>query len=290
MARKIRALGLFGVFLFITLNLYSQPLWLMKNSSCNVVELRPIVIPSLSRWGRWPREQQQIIFLAGPHKTGSTSIQVNLVSWSQEGLLGPWRWGINDTTCVFENISELRQGRKPKNRKIELLFAKGFSPLMNLLANTRKNYPEKEEDQSALIDCYRNQLSYLWQDGYNIVLGSEAADFGIRSKVDADKFIHGILNIMPMTTNDDANIRERITFVITYRYPRVDHFVSYWHMAGRPPPLREWTLQQPYELHPLNPLGLANLYLDFGFRVIILDTSGLQKDNVDLSNAVACDM
>jgi hypothetical protein len=228
--------------------------------------------------------------MAGPHKTGSTSIQVNLATWSMKGLLGHWRWGINNTDCVFENISQLRQGRNPAKRKIELKFAKGYSPLMNLLAKTGQSYPNDEKDQATLVECYRSQMNALWQDGYNVVLGSEAADFGLRKKVDAQKFVRGILEIMPTVRKKDFSIMERITFVITYRFPRVDHYISYWHMAGNPPALREWTIQTPYELHPLNPLGLAKFYSDFGFKVVILDSSGLQKEHVDLSNGVACDI
>ena len=289
----IAFLIVFSVYFHGTTKRFTEQLWFMTNSCNSTVHSSATFFASpkhVSRSEKVPREEQRIVFMAGPHKTGSTSIQVNLATWSVKGLLGQWRWGISSTECVFKNISQLRQGRNPEKRKIELKYGKGYSPLMNLLAKTGQSYPEEEEDQLALMSCYRNQLKALWKDGYNIVLGSEAADFGLRSKVDANTFIRGILDIMPTVSKKDGSIVERITFVITYRSPRVDHYISYWHMAGNPPTLREWTLQTPYELHPLNPLGLAKLYLDFGFKVVILDSSGLQKELIDLSNGVACNI
>jgi len=293
-------LVIFSIYFHGTTTRVTKQLWLLTNKSCithNYAEssLQRNTTSSSELFInheliKVPVEERRIVFMAGPHKTGSTSIQVNLATWSLNELLGNWRWGINNTDCVFENISKLRQGRDPAKRKIELRFAKGYSPLMNLLAETGNSYPRNEKDQSALIQCYKNQLNALWQDGYNLVLGSEAADFGLRKKVDAQKFVHGILSIMPIVRKKDFSITERITFVVTYRYPRVDHYISYWHMAGNPPALREWTLETPYELHPLNPLGLAKFYLDFGFHVVILDSSGLYQERVDLSNAVACDI
>jgi hypothetical protein len=103
-------------------------------------------------------DDQQIIFMAGPHKTASSSIQANLARWSKQGLLGSWRWGIQDTECFLSlNLT--------KNPNWE---TKGFSPLMCTLTGRGMYCPQNEEKQVALIQCYTEQLENLWRDGYNI--------------------------------------------------------------------------------------------------------------------------
>jgi hypothetical protein len=121
-------------------------------------------------------------------------------------------------------------------------------------------------------------------------LGSEAADFSLHSQVDPTKFVRGLVDVMPKAGMNETSIMDRMTFVITYRYPRIDHFVSLWHQVRGKLSLREWILAQTNDLHVLNSLGLAKVFVDLGFQVIILDSSGVKHEKVDISDAVACDM
>jgi len=124
-------------------------------------------------------------------------------------------------------------------------------------------------------------------------LGAEAGDFIVREEIQPDVFINGLLSVMPWADDADGPLhgsKDNVTIVLTYRAPRVDHYVSYWHMAGDPPALRQWTLEMQNQLNALDPLGVAQIYLNHGFKVVILDTSGINSQGVDLSNAVACDV
>jgi hypothetical protein len=161
---------------------------------------------------------------------------------------------------------------------------------MCTLAGRGNHYPQNEEKQVALIKCFTEQLENLWRDGYNIVLGSEEVDLSLHSQVDPTTFVRGLVDVMPKVDMNETSIMDRMTFVITYRYPRVHHFVSLWHQFRGNYSLREWILHNDIGLRLIHSLALAKVFVDLGFHVIILDSSGVQHEKVDISNAVACDM
>jgi len=56
--------------------------------------------------------QYRAVILAGPHKTGSSSIQSNLYSWSKAGSLGHnWTWVTPNMTCVHEHSAACQNPR-----------------------------------------------------------------------------------------------------------------------------------------------------------------------------------
>jgi hypothetical protein len=56
--------------------------------------------------------QYRAVILAGPHKTGSSSIQSNIYSWSKAGSLGhDWTWVTPNMTCVHEHSAACRNQR-----------------------------------------------------------------------------------------------------------------------------------------------------------------------------------
>jgi len=161
--------------------------------------------------------------------------------------------------------------------------------------------PIEEKDQD-ILQCHRKQLRQLWEDGSNIVMGSEGGDLVIQEGVQPNAFIDGLMSIMPWATELKDNAlhgrnNNDFTVVVTYRVPRVDQFVSYWKQmtsrGGREPlKLRQWTLETPnqHTQHIVDPLGMALAYAEYGLNVVLLDTSGIQRQGVDLSTVVACNV
>jgi len=201
-------------------------------------------------------QHQRVVVAVGPHKTGTSSVQFNLLKWSNANQLGDW---------VFA---------APRNNH------KAFGTLFMNLARTSGN----RHPNQTLTDLYSETFNKVWKDGKNIVIASEYCDFVLRDSVDGDKVIESLLSMMPWASNED------ITVVVTYRSPRIDHFISAWHWAGQGRPIRQWILDNYVFPHYLDPLGLARMYADHNLTVVILDTSGMQRDGVDISNVVACEV
>lgn len=247
-------------------------------------------------------DEQRVILLAGPHKTASSSVQHNVMEWSRHGILRTWKWPSPDTSS---DIFVIMKGGK--NKKV-------FAPMMNVLSNRlviSRTVPGTRLGREKLLATYRDEFRRAWRQGHNIVIGAEGADCMFNDKnVDPDRFVDGLLSLMPWSSGDRRlvspyqNIKEtsisnieplhggdqNLTVVITYRSPRVDHFLSAWHMFGNPPHLRNWTLEMDYDMHLLDPLGMAEVYLSHGINVIIIDLSGITRQGLEISSVIACDV
>jgi len=240
---------------------------------------------------------QRIIFLAGPHKTGSTSIQHNVMEWSNRKILGNWVWSAPpDDAGPFASLD----GGKGK---------KVFGPLLNIIGgrvNNSRNVPDNDEDRTEMVRIYRETLREDWVAGRNVVFGSEGGDFILSKNIDRNDFVGRLKAILPWSPDggvgsghnlapvpsDYAPLHgddSRLTVVITYRSPRIDHFISCWHMYANPPDLRSWILDHwTTDMHLLDPLGMAKAYADAGFDVVLIDSGGARSAGVDLTLAVTC--
>jgi len=246
--------------------------------------------------------EQRVVLLAGPHKTASSSIQQNVMEWSRLGVLRTWKWPAPDTSSgVFVFI----EGGKDK---------KVFAPMMNILSNRlviSRTVPRTRLGREKMLANYREEFRRAWRKGHNIVIGAEGSDCMFNERnVSPDRFVEGFLSLMPWSAGDRRVISlyknmnetvisdieplhggdQNLTVVITYRAPRVEHFLSAWHMFGNPPNLRNWTLEMDYDMHLLDPLGMAEIYLSHGISVVIIDLSGITHQGLDISSVIACDV
>lgn len=237
--------------------------------------------------------KQRIVILPGPHKTGTTSIQRNLVDWlnynlTTSNLPQKWAWPLpihefHKRGCVIpESAAYLEQ--------------QGFMYWIRALRND-KNLGTRYEHEKCLykqysyetfLDLYRNDFYQRWKKGHSLVLATEAIDY-VQRPIHIDE----IVQQLPWHTNPTtaAGSDSDITVVISYRAPRSDHLISIWH---------QWYMRMTFtsflskagsrNLKPLESLSMAELFLEKGLQVILMDMSGIKARGYDVSNVVACDI
>jgi len=265
--------------------------------------------------------RQRIILLAGPHKTGTTSIQSNLYSWTRNAQntiassviqndiqrethtpiipLPSWYWPVPPLVSQMESMDTQNFAWTP---------AKGFYALLEAMRNhtlyrveDRLLFNNYTFDQ--VIDMYKVELQHAWDEGYNIVLATEAIDYCIKDK-DGQRLLEEFLDVLPDSGISSMNsststlvkdkglaTRDHITVVVTYRSPRVKHLVSIWHQTKKKVEhFRAWMTTTRNELGALDSLALAEMLLNHGLHVILIDSSGIIQGGYDISYIVACDV
>jgi len=101
-------------------------------------------------------------------------------------------------------------------------------------------------------------------------------------------YIQGFLDTLPSSATKDE-----ITFVVTYRSPKIDHLRSHWkqrtfNMKNRTS-FRSSLLLGNINVAIVDPLYAAKeLATRHGFNVIVIDMSGVKAKGLDISSVVAC--
>ena len=270
--------------------------------------------------------KQRIILIAGPHKTGSSSIQYNMYHWMMK----------NDTTTDLENNNDqdeviqsyFKDWIWPEPKEIYNKYTghthmhhKIFYPFGEALLPYCRIGHRKELSQyytcEELLDIYRKEFQKYWDLGYNLAIGTEAFDFvgftnnnGIQIDHLLDQMpwnyenssllssSSSLSSSMDTTKRQHNNIKESITVVVKYRSPRVKHLISWWHQCCMKQMnfydfLLEETTNWKYRERGsriIDSLYLVQQYLDHGLKVALIDTSGVIEKGYDLSNVIACDV
>jgi hypothetical protein len=137
-------------------------------------------MPSLSKESVSQRfvsnTNQRVVILAGPHKTASSSIQLNLYHWlnvnsTQEDITGlskSWAW-------LSPSKKFIEHGCKMNDQ----LASKIFYPFIETILGMNKNGRciNLHYISTELIKLYHNKIYMKWNQGYNLVIASEAIDF-----------------------------------------------------------------------------------------------------------------
>ena len=138
--------------------------------------------------------RQKILFLAGPHKTGSSTIQNNsfLISKFIESWAFVDPWATKDAQFKVVKLGH-------EKHFAALLFA--FRGQLNhpYFVNTPAE-PEK------IINAFREDIQAKWNQGKSITVGSEEIDFAVadyedESGINGTQFLDGILSTLPATQN-----------------------------------------------------------------------------------------
>lgn len=244
-------------------------------------------------------ERQRVLLIAGPHKTGSTSIQNNMYQWMTSNNKNNNRhphfknWSWSGPEEVFEN----------SNRQ-EHMHGKIFYPFGEALHGCgfgRRIELQSEYSCDKLLKLYRDTFKKHWNQGYNLVIGTEAFDW-IGADIEPIAINH-LLAQMPW--NNAANYRgqsvvngrnDDVTVVVKYRSPRVKHLISWWHQCC----MKEMTFYQfvlkemkDYDdrgSRIIDSLQLVERLLEAGLNVVLIDLSGVIDKGYDLSNVIACDV
>jgi hypothetical protein len=233
------------------------------------------------------KKKHKYVILAGPHKTASTSVQFNLYSWSESDLLGDdWAWMHPNLTCLRE-ISPMYCPKVQNVYHHKDWFYKAWACLSMCL------YDSLPSNKCAHVkSCYKEGLLSQQETNHHtrFVLGTEwigthLVDLIMRGK-ETSMLIQGFIDTLPSSATKDE-----ITFVITYRSPRIDHLRSLWmEVAGhKNETFRAFLLRGDITSPVLDPLSAAEeLAAQHGFNVIVIDMSGIQAKGWDISSVVAC--
>jgi len=247
--------------------------------------------------------RRRILILPGPHKTGTTSLQMFLQKLHKKGILEEegWSW-------PTANVSHPYRMRVPAIKKL-------------LYSNDTSQYIE---------DWAQNALDH----NLNLVIAAEVLDVVAALSVDRARDVIGKIldSVRPKSMENGEDITDasvEVEAVIMYRTPRADHLVSVWkqqvfistrhvhdalpwrtslvnaslvknfdHNKMPLPSLAEWLCTSvwdgvySYNLNKiisaqLDPFGVAKAYARHGNMPIkILDMSGVE----DVLGAVACDV
>jgi len=239
------------------------------------------------------RKEQKYIILAGPGKTASTSIQFNMYSWSELGWLGhDWAWMNPNLTCLRE------QSRIycPAHRWVLVdnpWYWKAWGCLSKCLFDSLES-KNGTEPCTHVKSCYAESLQRQQQNNQQtkLIFGSEwiaqhLVDLSVQGR-DASFYIQGFLDTLPSSATKDE-----ITFVVTYRSPKIDHLRSLWKqlnfkMKNRTS-FRSSLLLGSINVTIVDPLYAAKeIATRHGFNVIVIDMSGVQAKGLDISSVVAC--
>jgi len=283
----------------------------------------------------WEREQQQqqqqqslfdnefplpkVVILPGPHKTGSSSIQGCMASWTWTELsrtaqlpvvLSNWSWAVP----THENM--VRAGLahpSPIKGFASFVGVADLDPTLGLSPQARNESGDKVtiDKVQQVVDMFRSRMDEAWRDGYSLIYGSEEMDRllnpirNLNSSLyrprdwNSSVLMDAILNILPWengssyindTSFNNANVTQTsrtlqlddLEVVVVHRTPRVKHIISVWHQTG----YKEnetfhafLTNQFRYHAHVTSSLGLARQFLERKIRTTIVDDFGSVHGN-----------
>ncbi len=245
--------------------------------------------------------KQRVILIAGPHKTGSSSIQDNM-----------YKWMTNSTSTDNEEYRTIHQAfqkwawPEPKDvydhsEQQPFTHAKIFYPFGEALHGCRMQHRKDLNEKfgcEGLLKVYREEFRKYWTLGYNLVIGTEA--FDTVGGDDEPLLVDDLLDQMPWNHNnnrgDIQGQNEDITVVIKYRSPRVMHLMSWWHQCCMKNVnfyqflIAEMEKYSDRGSRIIDSLQLAERFLDKGLNVVLIDVSGVIENAYDLSYVIACDV
>jgi len=175
------------------------------------------------------------------------------------------------------------------------------------------------KDPTKLYNYFRLFFREPWQQGKNIVFGSEATDtlvWNLENKTagtvgeamhiapESSEKIDRLLDLLPWDNNtrNSSNFNnigssslqpsplrlQDIEVVIAYRTPRISHLESIWHQVGRGATLREWLLGE-CDFFAINSMALALQFVRKGIKTTIVHMQGaLEREG--FVAAIACDV
>jgi hypothetical protein len=237
------------------------------------------------------RRVQKVAILPGPHKTGTTSVQDSFRKWirwtkQEEEMPSPlndWAWPVPTPL----ELRSIHAGKVPGGNK-------GFALLgTRLFGSLRFGGQATTED---VLSLYRKKFQDAWKEGKHIVLAaefldvmaSETATLQTLNATSGIELLHRLLDLLP---SHPMVIRE-VLVVVHHREPRVEHLLSLWHQLGKSKTLSEYILDERGGLSKsafkLNSMGLADVFVQEGLPVHIMDTAGAKRTQVDLPTGVVC--
>lgn len=234
---------------------------------------------------------QKIVLLPGPHKTGTSSVQVALKGWIGKRPAGTefYKWAYPVLTA--------EEWQSVETDERMFVDAKGFHPFFHSLLSNSCSDATSSSNSTSLVRQYSKKLQQKWDAGFSLLLASESLDLLVNEQAAmqngdyANQYWERALGCLPKIPLDVP--RPPIVVGIQHRTPRVDHLISLWHQIGGNRTLLDFATDlNTVEPHSsvLNSLGLAAFFAQRGYPVVILDTGGMaaSEEKVKLPIAAAC--
>lgn len=239
------------------------------------------------------KKEKKYVILAGPGKTASTSIQFNLYRWSESGWLGhDWAWMQPNLTCLREESRIYC----PSFRYVLVhnpWYWKAWGCLGWCLFDSLEN-KNATEQCTRVKSCFTDDLHRKQNDNNQtkLVFGTEwiassLVDLSVKGR-NTSFFIQGFVDTIP-----SSSPKEEITFVVTYRSPKIDHLRSWWKQINanrkKLSSFRSLLLAGDIDVPVIDPLYAAKeIATRHGFNVVVIDMSGVKAKGLDISSVVAC--
>ena len=273
---------------------------------------------------RWERNSARFVVLAGPHKTASSTLQAffyqiacqrvnvsNRNATKSRSFDAPhpavtdWVWPtgrkFSRNYKFYKTVGALISGRFAK-REFESWYIRDIPKA------------DMETRKAGVVDYFRSLFRKPWEEGKNIVIGSEEFDslvsllrhgplVGVGEELhvasSSSGMIDNLLNLLPWDSttstaalsdgnqngNGNGNARipplqlEDIEVQINLRTPRISHVISIWHEKGYKKSLQKFLLYTNvgFYLYQINSLGLALQFARKGIKTTIIDMAGVRE-------------
>ena len=231
-----------------------------------------------------------MVIIAAPHKTGSTTIQRNLVHYlsNKSEICGMenWEWPIPSNVTMFDDS----KGFAALVNSADFLHLDDCEHQRRVKYSANSNYTCMET-----IEKFSRLFQLKWDEGKDIIWSHEGLD---RSSNPLKK----IMKYLP------SGSYRHIIVVVSIRIPHIAHLISWLGEVNRFSQQEagtstcysfpEMILNNEVELFlngteimsEIDSLGQIYRYLKMGLKVVALDLNGIKERNFDVSKVIACDV
>mmetsp|Transcript_4997 Transcript_4997/g.6460 ORF Transcript_4997/g.6460 Transcript_4997/m.6460 type:complete len:484 (+) Transcript_4997:585-2036(+) len=219
---------------------------------------------------------QKLVFLAGPHKTASTSMQNVAFTVSHSVPEAKWKW--IDPPATQEITPDLYNTRKSTTGLFVAMRGSLHNPVFNRTTTSEE-----------MLNLYREEIQNVQKEGLNMIFGSENIDILASDYLDSDRIMDQFLSVLPKQEDN-----QEVSIVVSYRSPRVAQLQSLWREDLNTNWLGisfvEWILYYPHIIQPIDTMRLTDIFLKKGMKVVLLDMSGIATSGHELAQVVLCDV
>lgn len=218
---------------------------------------------------------KKLVLFAGPHKAASVSVELFFYNHASE---------YEDTTPA-EGLAGWKWPKLTQNLWIDPDHMMPMSDVLNALVTQANNIT------AQLI--LRQAIQTAWESAeHGIIVGTAEFD-----RVATTPYTHfDGLGAMKGVVQQLQVPPEDVTVILNYRTPRRDQWISMWkHAEGDDHYKKFMCKSDSRELEEvldtaMNPLKLAVAYRKEGWNVVLIDMSGVNAKEKDVSHVIACDI
>ncbi len=249
---------------------------------------------------------QQVIILTGPTHTNTKEMQNLFWKWTAlnttknytEPILPEWVWPVPLPVVHAEHVEMETGGWTPADIYYAILDGMKKYVIRQRMRNGNwslgggvPTFPSRllfqKYSYAKILKMFSFTLNEYWNMGYNMILGSEGFTLIISYPEVGDEMMKRISTELIPSNNIPAN---QITAVVLYRTPKIDQFLSSWAEVNYEISFHDWiTFGMTMMFSMLDALGMVKMIIEnTEWKIALLDLKGLEQQNWDTSNYIAC--